>query len=69
MEDRELYKAIESLARQAKKSGQAKSRKSHLFVSMMLFLILASMAMDKESAFYYKVKDAYAELEQELGSY
>jgi hypothetical protein len=64
MEDRDLFKAIEKLAKEARKSGRAKSRKSHMFVGSMLFIILAAMANDEEADFYYKVQYAYGELEE-----
>jgi hypothetical protein len=57
MEDRELYKEMEKLAKKAKNSGSAKSRRSHLFVGMMLYLILAVMALGEEETFYNKIKE------------
>lgn len=59
MENRDLYLSIEKIAKEARRSGQAKSRRSHLFVSQMLFIILGAIAIDGEENLLEAMRKSY----------
>ena len=59
MENRDLYLSIEKIAKEARRSGQAKSRQSHLFVSQMLFIILGAIAIDGEENLLEAMRKSY----------